>query len=441
MSFRNRAVSFGLIVWAIGAVAPQSRAGTLQVIAATAGIDRGTAGLSPNGQVLYGSFSPVVERLENDTLTNGLFEWTASSGVTTLPYYMLPNTGVGAVRGSSYDGSVLVGQAFDGWVNAQSGQQGIATGSVKWTSSGVSQVLPVGTNSNRSGVVSRATAISDDGTVIAGYTDPDNNEAVQDTIQLDAKYNPGIDYGFAQSTAYSQGFLQSSSGTVVLKDYGLVSDGRNVSRATVISPDGKSAYGFARDGGTSNSDVFALTRWDSSGNPTLLAGGFTGVTGTLEAQAASANGNTLIGSVDFSQLFIWTASGGLGEYPSVYVSSDDPLSINGAGTFAVGTLGTGDLSGATLPEGAAVFIGGTSVGEPLATYLTAHGVNLSGFTLDTVDGLSRDGGVLSGTGHYTGQSTEYAWIVTVPEPSSLVLIGAVSMVLGAGRKWRTASRN
>lgn len=212
-----------------------------------------------------------------------------------------------------------------------------------------------------------------------------------------------------------------------------MADGRNVSQAMAVTPDGNSTFGIARDGvdPTYGEDLFALTRWDASGNPTSLSSpepiGF----GTWKVAAVSANGNTVVGCTNGGQPFIWTATGGYGGFPSVMEISDlDPISLSGDGDFAVGNLGNPAVDG-NITLDPVVLIGGTSVGEPLSTYLTDEGVNLTGFTLDTVDGMSRDGSILSGTGHYASDSTrtEYVWMSDVPEPGSFALLGLSLLIL------------
>ena len=112
------------------------------------------------------------------------------------------------------------------------------------------------------------------------------------------------------------------------------------------------------------------------------------------------------------------------------------MRMNGAGTFIVGNLSNYEEDGSSLFEGPVVLLGGTSSGEPLGTYLNGVGVTFPGFTLDTVDGMSRDGSILSGTGHYTGKGTEYAWVadLAVPEPGSFILLGGCVTLLANRRR-------
>ena len=202
----------------------KTQAGSLSILTATAGVDWGTARLSPDGQTVFGSFlsSPYQGGpLANGTYNYGLFSWNVNSGLTSLPTFPGAPTEYGAVRASSYNGSIVVGEGFDGVVSVPPGSRwGLAVGSLSWNSSGVAQVLPVGTFSNPVGVVSRATAISDDGSVIVGYSDPDNEEAIQETLGLGtpsaAHFDTPPDPGLNEFPGYTQAFRSSPTGTVVL---------------------------------------------------------------------------------------------------------------------------------------------------------------------------------------------------------------------------------
>jgi hypothetical protein len=394
---------------------------SFNVLTATHYVDWGDCGISPDGSTIYGSFyssSSISGRVVNQTDSTGLFTWNAATGLASLPVPVGSiNTGYGTVRASNFNGTMLVGQTYD-FPFAPNGITSFefGMGAVSWTNSTVAQVFPVGTVAHPTGVFSRATGISDDGTVIAGYEDPDNAESLG-TTPADA-FNTPPAAGAGGYSGYSQGFLITPSGTVTLKDFGLVNDGKNVSQATLVSPDGKYAFGIARNGASS----FTFTRWDPSGNPTsLTGGGFTLSHLTAHLQAVSADDNTVIGTDNQGDFFEWKSSG-TPAYPLLQVSDELPMAISANGSFAVGNLGNNDVTPGILSLGPAVLIGGTSVGEPLSTYLTAHGVNFTGFDLDTVSGMSRDGTILVGTGHYaTGQDqAQYVWEanLNIPEPDA-----------------------
>ena len=68
------------------------------------------------------------------------------------------------------------------------------------------------------------------------------------------------------------------------------------------------------------------------------------------------------------------------------------------------------------------------------TYMEDVGVNMTGWTIDSIEDVSADGKTFVGSGTFNG--TSQAFVASVPEPSSLSLLLVGGAVLMAGRRRR-----
>ncbi len=68
----------------------------------------------------------------------------------------------------------------------------------------------------------------------------------------------------------------------------------------------------------------------------------------------------------------------------------------------------------------------------VSDFLTQAGLNVSGWEFTNVTGISWDGRTLVGTGTYAGAA--HGWVARIPEPTSLLLLAAGSLMLGSRRK-------
>ncbi len=298
----------------------------------------------------------------------------------------------GGVRGLSSDGSVAVGRVSTG--------VGTNRGTV-WTSgSGWSFVdAPTG---YRSVVFSD---VSGDGTIMTGTAVRDNDD------QVAFRYTAGSGFQFLDDI-----------GTDNIR-----ASGERISR------DGSTIIGTGRDGATR----FLL--WTTSPAPTTV--GPSGSLGAaLNADATVATGS-LFGTM---QAFVWDGVGGVqpiasatGAFLSQSVSDDGSVIVGGARGWRWESA-TGQTLLPVLPNGAnpgganavsadgAIVAGGsgtngayiwTEAGGTLFVrdVLLAQGVNIGGWSLNTVRDISADGKYLIGDG-INPQGVAETWYAFLPEP-------------------------
>jgi uncharacterized membrane protein len=119
-------------------------------------------------------------------------------------------------------------------------------------------------------------------------------------------------------------------------------------------------------------------------------------------------------------------------------------------------VGLGDLPGGALDSQAnavsadgstVVGFGGSASGQrafiwdpthgmrELDQVLTGLGLSLTGWTLSTATGVSADGQTIVGSGIGPEGTTE-AWLVTIPEPGTVLLIGVGLAGLHAAKRLR-----
>src|SRR6185436_15828119 len=87
--------------------------------------------------------------------------------------------------------------------------------------------------------------------------------------------------------------------------------------------------------------------------------------------------------------------------------------VNGDGSIVVGRCGTGVTDRSFLWTPATGMV-------DLQNYLSTHGINLTGWTLKSANGISDDGLTIVGSGTHNG--FDEGWVVVLPEPSTLGLL-------------------
>ncbi len=320
---------------------------------------------------------------------------------------------------------------------------------------------------------SYATGLSDDGTAVVGYseyTPPGlDREAFRWTAETDMVGLGRID------TIFSKALGVSADGSVVV-GYFEAGNPRRAFRwtegsgaevigagvATAVSGDGSIIIG-QNDGG-----AFRWTRETGVVPIETQPGG----AAWGSATDLSADGSVLLVRADRNEPFRWSATSGAaaielpdGRHPSVEaydLSADGSAVVGGIGTTldlpwrleafrwteATGTLPLGDLPGGPFRSEAfgvsgdgSIVVGHANMGDGWVggeafiwdetngmqnlqeVLIRDHGLgpSLDGWTLQHAEAISADGRMIVGYGTNPSGQTE-AWLVAVPEPSSITLL-------------------
>jgi uncharacterized membrane protein len=203
----------------------------------------------------------------------------------------------------------------------------------------------------------------------------------------------------------------------------------SLSEGNAISGDGTRVAGttWTPDGGL-HQEAFT---WHSSGTFQLL-GDLAGGTVFSQALGISADASTIVGSSSSAlggEAFLWTAGGGM-------VALGD-LAGGGFGSFATDVSANGSVivGGGSTAAGLTAFIWDSVNGmRPVQEVLESFGVDLTGWRLTNVTGISDDGRVLTGIGINPGGQTR-SWYAVLPEPGTAVLIALGLAALGVRRPW------
>ena len=351
--------------------------------------------------------------------------WNLSSGLVALPDVVTSSAvSFETARVISQDGSVIGGSAH---INETTGPRDPAV----WTfnSDHMATVTPVGTSVGNTGV----NGLSADGTVAYGfYTYAGTNNPFQafrtvasggswstpapislsgydgsvpaaHGVSADGIVMVGNGYDAASSTGFGPGtraFRYTSTGGTVTA-LSLLANGGTWSTALVMTPDGSKTIGVANSGDFLNGQ---LVSWDSAGAVTAL------------------------GSPSSDPTFGFSNLGGVSPDGSVVVVS--------------GSLGTDLFNHAYFYNAHGWF--------DFQTAMTLAGVNLTGWTLTDVLGMSADGTLVFGNGLYNGitegwvlslPSDYLSSVTSIPEPSTCALLmGAAGLGVVVWRRRKTAVR-
>jgi probable HAF family extracellular repeat protein len=308
------------------------------------------AAVSADGSVVVGASSGPSG--------NRAFRWT-SAGMVNLG--TLPGGTYSGAGGVSDDGSVVVGSS-DG---------AAGTRAFRWTSAGMVDLgLPLDGGGDGEALNSYGNAVSGDGLVVVGMSDP-------------------INQGLRWSSAGGMLSLGTLGGSYSIA-YGASFDGSVIVGESTVSDD----------------NAF---RW-------TLAGGMVSI-GTLPGGTAShafgvsADGGVIVGWSGTSgftgaRAFRWVAGPGGGTMTNLGVlpwrTASRAFGVSGDGLAVVGISGTiaaGDHAILWTPQLGMV---------DLNTYLPALGISVSGWTLTAANAISADGRTIVGRGQH-GTATE-GWV-------------------------------
>lgn len=299
------------------------------------------------------------------------FRWTSADGMQPLG-----DLGGGlfnsAALGVSHDGSVIVGRGDSG-----------SPAPFRWTSTGGMQSLGIGTG--------WAIDVSGDGSIVVGGGVSDRG---------------------------GEAFRWTSAGGVQwLGDLG---GPASSSVAEGVSADGSTVVGAGLSG--EHAEAF---RWTSAGGMRGLHGGM-----ASWAQATSADGSVVVG-VDyatraFGEAFRWTSAGGmqgLGILDGLAGGANsNARDVSGDGSIIVG------ISSSASDYQAFLWDAENGMRSLKQVLVGDHGLDLTGWRLVSADGISADGRTIVGSGINPSGVPE-GWIATIPEPSSLSLLGSGGLFL------------
>ncbi len=327
--------------------------------------------------------------------------------------------------GMSSDGSTAIG-----WISG-------TEESVIWTAANGLEFIQPPTGFD--GVHFRG--ISGDGSVIAGYASAEYGSL-----------NQQVAFRYTRSGGYEW-----------LEDLGPPGEAR-VAAVESISRDGSTVVGTGRSG-----NAFPV-RWAGSIHPEVLGPGLLQPNGAGAAVAASADG-TVIAAFGINRSFRWTAATGLqliaplsAQYASPTTVSDDGTVIAGGaigwrwteadGFMALPSLSDGRSPGivnAMSADGKILAGGSVSTSaQHGAFYWTAetgtryvhevmagYGIDLTGWSIRTVQGMSADGRSFMGDG-INPQGQWETWYATIPQPlpapGAVVVFGLAGVVVARRRR-------
>jgi hypothetical protein len=318
------------------------------------------AGAGARGQTFQGigypagaSYSQSVG-ISADGLTvigvsdGGSFRWTAAGGRQSIP-----------VRpyAISADGSVIVGD----W----------GSFAARWTSAGGPESL----GGFPGGLSSSARGVSPDGSIVVGGADDPLPQYDHETRAFYWTRSGGMIRIDSTQSLYSYGVCLTSGGV---------------------------AYGVL---GANGDEAFS---WTSAGGLMLL-GGMSGDSDD-DVAAVTPDGQFVVGAAANTQryAFRWTEQGGrvsLGMLPGDLASGATCASADGA---IVG--GYSEHYESFWVDRAALWTRSGVLN--LGTYLPSLGIDLTGWSLTDISGVSGDGRVITGSGLHGG--VQEAWVATIP---------------------------
>lgn len=335
-------------------------------------------------------------------------------------------------NGLSADGSTVVG-----WSISASGPEAF-----RWTVQGGMQSL--GYLPGRD-YMSTAKGVSADGSRITGYSSSTLNDHEPFLwIQSEGMQSLGFVSGANSGTAQAI----STNGSTIVGNTNVSSYGDSAFRWTSTGgmellagfdlSESHYAYEVSGDGSVVVGEINGQAyRWTDPGNMQLL-GDLPGGDFYSTAWDVSADGTVVVGEGCVNlipvgsdswtpelEAFLWTQSGGmisLGDLPGgTRYSRAQAISANGSVVVGFGRTDDHDKEAFIWDEENGML----NLQELLEN---SYGLNLSGWTLNQAMGISNDGSVIMGHGENPLGNTE-AWIATIPEPGTVLLLGLGAVFL------------
>ncbi len=393
--------------------------------------------ISANGQTVVG-YSSVPD--QRNTPGPGIFGdvdkafiWTAGSGMQGIPFLFVPAIGSDfptAARATavSADGSVVAG-----WTRTAETQSGQGPDTQAFRAVGA-VATPLGWLPGATApmflvlhpLVSAAFGISADGSIVVG-----------------SSYNSDSDV---------QAFRWTSGGGMVALAYlPGASPGGSQAQANAISADGSTIVGFANSAGTGpigfEGNIQAAV-WNGTNFGTVTGLGFLNGTGQYElsvATAVSANGGVVAGVVNNDsnsnspvlQAFRWTAAGGMAALPSLPGAVAVPYASLPGGTLPATILPMPPYYAGSAPGGGLFFYttGGSLLSAAFA--ITPDGSAIVGTAADSASvlqavrwnsaGVATVSGLLSAAGVATT-----GWVLNTANGIAVVQNGQQQIITGTG---------
>lgn len=335
-------------------------------------------------------------------------------------------------RAVSADGSVVVGiYTGDGGLEA-----------FRWTSDGGKVGLGVLSGDTQSA----AFAVSADGSVVVG-----NSTGLQGKSEAFRWTSDGGMVGLGDLANYA--YDVSADGSVVVgsggdmleeafrwtSDSGFVGlghlgDGGFLTEAFAVSADGSVVVGRSIGAIDSKCEAF---RWTSNGGMVGLghldgdsysAAHYVSVDGSIVVGSSALDSNS--GERGEGEAFLWTSDGGMVGLgvPSGYTSSY-ANAVSADGSVVVGGVSIGEHQN-RRSEG---FLWTSDGGmQNLQEVLEGYGLDLTGWSSLFALDISADGTTITGWGSHDGLTD--AWIATIPEPATLLLLGLGGLIIRRRRK-------
>ena len=365
------------------------------------------------------------------------FVWSLAGGMQ----------GLGSLSGAPFqsttwavssDGTVVVGQSID-----PSGHNG----AFRWTSAG--GIEPLGTLPGGNGSI--ALMVSEDGSVIvgragnsAGHLEAFRWTAASGMVGLgtlvglipesfpidmtpDGSIVIGNTFSLRSGNRWEAFRWTQARGMVALGD---LPGGVFESRAGAISADGRVIVG----GSSSAASGLSLEAYRRRVGGGLEPLGLLPSRFTSQALVGSENGAIIVGTsaTENSRVTtLWSEAGGLvslGDLPGGFEEST-PVAVSNAGARVVGTGCTGLFDGTCITE--------PYLWEPMRgmrrladALVDEYGIDLTGWSLDSVAHMSPDGRSIVGTGTNPLGQRE-AWLVTLP-PADVMTLEVEPTTVAAG---------